>query len=67
MGTGLIALWYTISCGSCETADVFISSKYQKRADAARKWEQDGWRIERPDEQHKDAWWCCPACVKGKK
>ncbi len=65
MGTGRIDHWLTISCGSCDATDSFAASRYQKRADAARKWERDGWRIERPDEQHKDAWWQCPACVRG--
>lgn len=68
MGTGRIDHWLTISCGTrdCDASDAFAAGRYQRRLDATRKWEREGWRIERPDEEHKDAWWSCPGCLGDK-
>lgn len=65
VGTGLIARWYTISCGSCDASDAFAPEKDQGRREATYKWAQDGWRTERADDERPESWWCCPACVQG--
>ncbi len=62
-GIGTIVRWFTISCGSCDASDAFAPNSHQGRREATYKWATDGWRTERADDEHKDPWWICPACL----
>ena len=59
---GALVLLPTICCGVCGTVDAWDVAGYTHRRLAAAYFTELGWRMERPDSEHKDPFWSCPVC-----